>query len=76
MRIAVDAMGSDNYPGPDVGGAVLAAHRWPGDEIILVGDEARVEAELAKHATEGLRLRVIHASQMISMVISSVKHHV
>ena len=37
MRIAVDAMGSDQYPGPDVGGAVLAAREW-GDELILVGE--------------------------------------
>ncbi len=66
MSIVVDAMGSDNYPGPDVEGAVLAAREW-GDEIILVGDEKRVEAELAKHDTGGLKLRVAQASQVIEM---------
>lgn len=66
MRIAVDAMGSDAYPVPDVGGAVLAAREW-GDEIILVGDRARVEAELARHNTQGLNLTVVHASQVIEM---------
>ncbi len=66
MRIVVDAMGSDSYPGPDVGGAVHAAREW-GDEIILVGDRARVEAELTKHNTTGLKLNVIHASQVIEM---------
>ncbi|MEZ4519172.1 MAG: hypothetical protein R3C44_20915 [Chloroflexota bacterium] len=50
MRIAVDAMGSDNHPEPDVAGSVLAA-RADGDTIILVGDEARIEAELARHDT-------------------------
>ncbi len=66
MRIVLDAMGTDNHPGPDVEGAVLAAREWA-DEIILVGDEARVQAELDKHETSGLRLTLVHASQMIEM---------
>lgn len=66
MRIVVDAMGSDNYPEPDVAGAVMAAREW-GDEVILVGDQARIEAELAKHDVTGLALRVVHASQVIEM---------
>lgn len=66
MRIVVDAMGSDNYPEPDVAGAVMAAREW-GDEIILVGDEARIQAEVAKHNTSGLKLQVRHASQVIEM---------
>lgn len=66
MRIVVDAMGSDNYPGPDVEGAVLAAREW-NDEIILVGDEKRIEAELARHDTGGLLLKVVHADQVIEM---------
>ncbi len=66
MRIVVDAMGSDQNPGPDVAGAVQAAREW-GDEIILVGDRARVEAELAGHDTAGLRLTVHHAAEAITM---------
>ncbi len=66
MRIVVDAMGSDNYPVPDVAGAVLAAREW-GDEIILVGDRAKVETELAKHETGGLKLEIVHASQVVEM---------
>ena len=45
-RIVVDAMGSDNYPTPDVEGAVMAAREY-GVEIILVGDEARIKPVLA-----------------------------
>lgn len=68
MKIVVDAMGSDDYPVPDVAGAVLAARDMaPGDEIILVGDETRIQAELAKHDTAGLKLSVVHASQVIEM---------
>ncbi len=37
-RIVVDAMGSDEFPTPDVIGAVQAAREY-GVEIILVGDE-------------------------------------
>jgi len=66
MRIVVDAMGSDNYPEPDVAGAVMAAREWA-DEIILVGDRRRVETELAKHDTAGLALRVVHAGEVIEM---------
>jgi glycerol-3-phosphate acyltransferase PlsX len=59
-------MGTDDYPVPDVEGAVLAAREW-GDEIILVGDEARVRPELEKHDTAGLKLELVHASQVIEM---------
>ena len=66
MRIAVDAMGSDNYPVPDVAGAVLAAREF-GVEIILVGDEKQIQAELSKSPTDDLAIRVCHASQVIEM---------
>lgn len=66
MRLVVDAFGSDDCPGPDVEGAVLAARKW-GDEIILVGPEERIRAELAKHATEGLKVRVVHAPDVLTM---------
>lgn len=66
MRIVVDAMGSDQNPGPDVGGAVMAARKF-GDTVILVGDRPRVEAELAAHDTAGLPLEVVHAAEAIGM---------
>lgn len=66
MRIVVDAMGSDTHPEPDVAGGVAAAREY-GDEIILVGDENRIKAELAKHNTAGLTITVQHASQVIEM---------
>jgi glycerol-3-phosphate acyltransferase PlsX len=66
MRIAVDAMGSDNYPVPDVAGAVIAAREFD-DTIILVGQEAVIEAELGKHDTNGLSLQVVHADEIITM---------
>jgi glycerol-3-phosphate acyltransferase PlsX len=65
-------MGTDDYPVPDVEGAVLAAREW-GDEIILVGDEAQVRPELDKHDTTGLKLEVVHASQVIEMTDKPAK---
>ena len=66
MRIVVDAMGSDDHPAPDVAGAVMAARKF-GDTLILVGDQARIEAELAAHDTAGLALEIVHAAEAIGM---------
>jgi phosphate acyltransferase len=66
MRIALDAMGSDTCPVPDVAGAVIAAREY-GDTIILVGDETRVRAELGKHDTAGLSIEVVHAPDAVTM---------
>lgn len=65
--IAVDAMGGDNAPGPEVAGAVAAARKLALD-IILVGDEARMTAELHKlGAAREPRIRVQHASEAVTM---------
>ncbi|MCL4236823.1 MAG: phosphate acyltransferase PlsX [Anaerolineae bacterium] len=66
MKIALDAMGSDRHPVPDVEGAVLAA-RELGVEIFLVGDEAKVRAELARHDHQGLSLEIVHAPEAVAM---------
>ena len=66
MRIVLDAMGSDKYPVPDVEGAVLAAREW-GDEIIIVGQEEVIRRELDKHDVRGLKLEIVHASQVLEM---------
>ncbi len=66
MKIALDAMGGDHAPAATVAGAVQAA-RAHGLDVILVGDEARIQAELRKHNTRGLRLSIIHASQVVGM---------
>lgn len=66
MRIVVDAMGTDNFPVPDVEGSVLAA-RELGVTILLVGDEPRIDTELKKYNTAGLDLQIVHAPDMIHM---------
>lgn len=66
MRIAVDAMGSDNHPKPDIAGGVLAAREF-GYEILLVGHKDRIQQELDQQDAAGLRVEVIPSTQVIEM---------
>ena len=65
-RIVVDAMGSDTHPLPDVEGAVMAAREY-NLEIILVGDESKIKPALDKQNTEGLKIRIVNAPEMLTM---------
>jgi glycerol-3-phosphate acyltransferase PlsX len=65
-RIVLDAMGSDNYPTPDVVGAVLAAREY-NVEIILVGDEAKIKPVLAAQNPGSLPICLVHAPEMLTM---------
>ena len=64
VRVAVDAMGGDYAPAEVVSGAVQAARNM-GVEIILVGPEERLRAELAAHDTADLSLDIHHTDQFI-----------
>ena len=64
--IALDAMGTDDHPEPDVRGAVLAAREYDLD-IILVGDEKRVRPLLESLSPGKLPIRIHHAPNMLTM---------
>src|SRR3954470_13137171 len=68
MRIALDAMGGDHAPGPIVAGAVEATRDDPDLTVVLVGDRARIEAELA-HLPDapGERVPIVHAGEAVGM---------
>ncbi|MCY4525317.1 MAG: phosphate acyltransferase PlsX [Anaerolineaceae bacterium] len=66
MRIAVDAMGSDNCPVPDVTGAVMAASE-NNLGIILVGDAGRIRHALDSHRVNGLPIEICHRPQAGTM---------
>ncbi|MER2599396.1 MAG: phosphate acyltransferase PlsX [Caldilineales bacterium] len=67
MKIVVDAMGGDHGPAITVAGAIDAA-RELGSAIVLVGDETRIRAELAKHpAAANLPISVVHAAEEVTM---------
>jgi phosphate acyltransferase len=67
--IAVDAMGGDLAPRAEVEGAILAAREY-GVRILLVGVEATVRQELAKHEWQGLPIEVVNAKEVVSMTDS------
>jgi glycerol-3-phosphate acyltransferase PlsX len=71
VRVVVDAFGSDRAPGPEVIGAlraVRAAHGEHAFDVVLVGDAARLDAELAHHGrTSHDPITVVHASEVITM---------
>ncbi|NQT90113.1 MAG: phosphate acyltransferase PlsX [Candidatus Omnitrophica bacterium] len=67
MRIAVDAMGGDKAPQVVVEGAVMAAREF-GYDIVLVGDNEKIQRELFKRGSRGLRnISVCHATEVIGM---------
>jgi glycerol-3-phosphate acyltransferase PlsX len=69
IRIALDAMGGDGAPAPEVDGAVLALRELPSDfELILVGREPDIEARLLRHRdVDRSRLRIVPAPDVIGM---------
>lgn len=68
MRIALDAMGTDSAPHSEIEGALaFLRNSGPEVQIVLVGDEASISAELAKRSDEpGDRLSIVHAPGRIS----------
>ncbi len=67
MRIALDAFGSDNAPFPEVEGAILAIKEELCDEILLVGKEKILSKQLEKYYYDRNRIRILPASEVISM---------
>ena len=67
IRIALDAMGGDYAPGPNIDGAILAVGSMADIHVILVGDQASVAAELDQRGYHGAAISVRHAEQVIRM---------
>lgn len=65
-RIVIDAMGSDEFPTPDVVGAVMAAREY-NIGIILVGDEAKIRPVLEAQNPGNLPISIVHAPEMLTM---------
>lgn len=67
IRIAVDAMGGDHAPGPEVEGSIQAANEL-GVEVVLVGAAARLREELRRKGWHGGRgIEVLDATEVITM---------
>lgn len=73
VTIAVDAMGGDHAPKPEVEGAIRAAETL-GVKVILVGREELVRQELQSHSGwRELPIEVVHASEQVTMHDSAAK---
>jgi glycerol-3-phosphate acyltransferase PlsX len=74
MKIALDAMGGDYAPKNTVAGAVEALREFPKiTKLYLVGDEARVKAELAANKCKDPRIEIVHATQVVEMSDGAVE---
>jgi glycerol-3-phosphate acyltransferase PlsX len=67
MRIALDAMGGDYAPGPNIEGAIAALQAQPDLEVVLVGDQPQLTALLEKSGYSGERLTLRHSDTWITM---------
>lgn len=66
MAIAIDAMGGDSPIKTQVQGAVLAANEF-GIELILVGKQSEIEAELKKYSYPARKVQIAHCSEVVEM---------
>lgn len=67
MKIVVDAMGSEIGTSVEVEGAIQAIKEY-GHDVVLVGDEAIIRAEIAKRSPRGYdKITVVHAPERIEM---------
>lgn len=64
--IAVDAMGGDHGPAVVVPAAIEAS-RQHDMHVMLIGDTARVEAELAKARLDNASYEIVHADDVVYM---------
>jgi glycerol-3-phosphate acyltransferase PlsX len=68
MRIAVDVMGGDHGCGIVIDGVKLALQACPGvTEFYLIGQRAEIEAALTRARCRDARLKILHASEIMTM---------
>lgn len=70
VRVAVDAMGGDHAPGVVIDGTVEALAAGGDIEVVLVGPEDTLRAELGRHDTGGLAIEIVDAPEVIGMAES------
>ena len=66
ITIAVDAMGGDHAPRPEVEGSVLAAQEY-GVKVLLVGQPHAIRPELGKYSKSNLPIEIVPATEVITM---------
>jgi glycerol-3-phosphate acyltransferase PlsX len=66
VKISVDAMGGDHAPEAVVAGVVEALKKCD-CFVYLVGQQQKIEQELARHSFDRSRIEVIHADEVVAM---------
>ena len=66
MAIILDAMGSDNYPTPEILGALEAKKRIS-EEIVLVGDETLILQKMEELSINKDTFSIVHAPEIVEM---------
>jgi phosphate acyltransferase len=68
IKISIDCMGGDHGPSVTIPAAVSFVNHEPDADLILVGLEDVIRAELKKHnASDHPRLTIVHASEAVTM---------
>ena len=76
MKVALDAMGGDNAPAVNIGGALDALRYYPKMEhLYLVGDEEVLKKECKKQGLnlKDTRVSIVHAPETVDMGESGAK---
>lgn len=66
IKIIVDCFGGDRSPMVNVEGAILALEKNQDIELILAGDETKIQEELKKYTYDKNRISILHAPDVIS----------
>ena len=66
MTLVLDAMGSDQYPDPEIRAAIDFSTET-GEEILLVGNEEIVKPKLDAAAGDKSKIRLVHAPDILEM---------
>ncbi|MFK7779358.1 MAG: phosphate acyltransferase PlsX, partial [Gimesia sp.] len=67
MRIALDAMGGDDAPQPNIEGAIAALQADSALHVVLVGPKDQIDKGVESTGYNGDRLSIAHASQVVGM---------
>src|SRR5688572_28155261 len=73
VTVALDAMGGDKAPAEQVAGAAQISLDPQSAHVILVGDERKIAAELAKVRHDAERITIEHTPHVVPMD-ASPKH--
>lgn len=66
MRIALDAMGTDDHPAPEIEAVAQALDTWH-EPILLVGPKERLGALLAARGISKTHVEIVHAPTVLEM---------